>query len=64
MLPDNPDAYLAPVVDAIGSVLWHLKKSMPIVLIEQVDSDKQQIVVGVTRRKLIPGNGPGNHYEW
>lgn len=56
--------YLAPVVDAIGGVLWHPKKSMPMIFIDRVDSDEQRIAVSVTRRKLISEDGPGKHYEW
>lgn len=52
------------VIDHIGDVLWNKKKSMPLILIqEMVATDKDSLEIRITRRKLISDTGAGKHYQ-
>ena len=63
---EHPTTYLAPAIDAIGGVLWHPKKTLPLIIVTQIVVDEKKdarLLVKVTRRKLV-SEGAGKHYEW
>jgi len=63
---ENALKYVTPATDAIGGVLWHPKKTLPLIIVTQIivgDKKDARLLVKVTRRKLV-SEGAGKHYEW